>query len=198
MSDIKSIIAKNIVELRQEKGMTQLELANRLNYSDKAVSKWEHADSMPDVTVLVAISEVFGVTLDYLVQEEHKKVEKEVPKQRTFRYSKKVITALSISLVWLVAMLFFVILSLWQGSVGWNWLCFIYALPIQTIVWLVFSSVWFRGKGNYVLISLLVWSSLLAIHLTLQLFDIRVGMIYLLGIPGQIIILLWSILKRKA
>ena len=72
MNDIKSVVAKNIVELRQAKGMTQLELGEKLNYSDKAVSKWEHGDSMPDISVLVEMADMFGVTIDYLVRQEHK------------------------------------------------------------------------------------------------------------------------------
>ena len=61
MSDIKFVIAKNIYELRVAKGMTQLELAEELHYSDKAVSKWEKGDSLPEITTLIAIAEIFGV-----------------------------------------------------------------------------------------------------------------------------------------
>ena len=71
MSDIKSVVAKNIAELRQANGMTQLELAEKLNYSDKAVSKWERGDSMPDISVLVEIADLFHVSLDYLIHEDH-------------------------------------------------------------------------------------------------------------------------------
>ena len=75
MNNIKSIIAQHITDLRRAKGLTQLELAEQLNYSDKAVSKWERADSMPDVSVLVAIADLFDVPLDYLVRAEHPKKE---------------------------------------------------------------------------------------------------------------------------
>ena len=71
MADLKSIIAKNIVTLRQSAKMTQSDLAEQLNYSDKAISKWERAESMPDITVLKAIADLFSVPLDYLVQEAH-------------------------------------------------------------------------------------------------------------------------------
>ena len=72
MERIKQSVAKNITDLRRSMGMTQLELAEKLNYSDKAVSKWERGDSIPDVAVLKQISDLFGVTLDYLVSEDHK------------------------------------------------------------------------------------------------------------------------------
>ena len=71
MQDLKPVIAKNIADLRVAHGFTQLELAEKLNYSDKAVSKWERGESLPDVTVLKQISDLFGVTLDYLVNKEH-------------------------------------------------------------------------------------------------------------------------------
>ena len=60
MEDIKPIIAKNITALRQGAKLTQIELAERLNYSDKAVSKWERAESIPDITVLKTIADMFG------------------------------------------------------------------------------------------------------------------------------------------
>ena len=60
MQDLKPIIAKNIAELRKAASMTQIELATRLNYSDKAVSKWERGDSIPDVAVLKQIAEKDG------------------------------------------------------------------------------------------------------------------------------------------
>ena len=71
MDDIKSIVAKNITELRILNNMTQLELAEKLNYSDKAISKWERGESTPDISVLVMIADIFGVSLDYLVKSEN-------------------------------------------------------------------------------------------------------------------------------
>ena len=68
MNDLKLIVAKNITELRKQHGMTQLQLAEKLNYSDKAVSKWERGESVPDVAVLVEIAELFSVRLDCRVK----------------------------------------------------------------------------------------------------------------------------------
>lgn len=58
--------------------MTQLELAESLQYSDKAVSKWERGESVPEIATLKAIAELFDVTLDSLVSEEHGKCEGEI------------------------------------------------------------------------------------------------------------------------
>ena len=51
MNDLKQIIAHNIIKLRKEKNLTQIEFAQKLNYSDKAISKWERAESSPDLSV---------------------------------------------------------------------------------------------------------------------------------------------------
>ncbi len=198
MNNIKSIVAKNIAELRQSKGMTQLELAEKLNYSDKAVSKWERAESMPDISVLVEIADMFGVPLDYLVREEHErpKPKKEKPVRN---YNKKFITALSVLLVWLVAFIAFVVLSIATDGSPVQWLMLVYAIPLSMIVWLVLNSVWFDVRRNYLIISLLMWSLLLAVHLSFLLpAGINIWQMYLLGIPGQIIILIWSKIRDSS
>lgn len=197
MNNIKSIVAKNISELRQQRGMTQLELAEKLNYSDKAVSKWERAESMPDISVLVEIADMFGVPLDYLVREEHErpKLKKEKKEKPARNYNKKFIAGLSVLVVWLVAFLVFVIISLAAKDSPVQWLMFVYAVPVSMIVWLVFNSIWFDTRKNYLIISLLMWSLLVALHVSFLPAGANIWQIYLLGIPGQIIILMWSKLR---
>ena len=81
MDEIKLIIARNITDLRRKNNMTQAELAEKLNYSDKAVSKWERGESLPDVTVLKCIADTFRVTVDYLLQPEHHEQEERMRKK---------------------------------------------------------------------------------------------------------------------
>ncbi len=195
--DIKAIIAKNISELRVASGMTQLTLAEKLNYSDKAVSKWEHGESLPDITVLVSIAELFGVSLDYLVKENHSPKDMPIKKRIMHKYSRGVITMVSLVSIWLAAVLIFVLISLIFKEATHQWLTFIYAIPVTSIVWLVLNSVWFNTKRNYLIISLLMWSVLICIQLTLYIFGIRVELIYLVGGPAQIIILLCAFIKKR-
>ena len=56
-----------LYQLRKQKGFSQEELANRLNVSRQTVSKWEVGDSTPDMEKLIAISDLFDVSLDNLV-----------------------------------------------------------------------------------------------------------------------------------
>ena len=192
MEDPKEIIARNIVDLRRKNGMTQLELAEKLNYTDKAVSKWERGESIPDVAVLKTIADLFGVTVDYLLTAEHKTTVPVLSRLESTLRSHRVITGLSILLVALLATLIFVILDLLPGERGGAWLSFIWAVPVGSIVWLGFNSIWFSRHLNYLIISILVWSTLTATHITALFFGVNIWLIYVLGVPGQAIILLWS------
>lgn len=197
MDDFKLIVAKNITDLRRASGKTQLELAEQLNYSDKAVSKWERGESLPDVAVLKQIADLFHVTIDYLVSEEHSKEAQRIVYAGRDLRNRHIIMGISILLVLLAATLIFVVLNLVYGNAVRHWLCFAYAVPGSIIVWLVFCSIWFNPRHNFLIVSLLMWTVLICIHLSLLLLGFNVWLIYLLGLPGQAIILLWSGLKFK-
>lgn len=198
MNELKNIIAKNISELRREGNMTQLELAERLNYTDKAVSKWERGESVPDIVVLKQISEIFGVSIDYLTEDVHEN-KRELSKKRNKR--KKMnhgfATGIAILMVWLVATLVFVIIESVPLDTKLHYLAFVYAIPLSLVVWLVFNSIWFSLRRNFVIISFLVWSMLTAIYLNFLLCGINLWLIFLLGIPAEAIIVMWSGIRRK-
>ncbi|MBE6738328.1 MAG: helix-turn-helix domain-containing protein [Ruminococcaceae bacterium] len=198
MDQIKHTISKNITALRLAKGITQIELAEMLNYSDKAISKWERGESIPDVTVLYRISEIFGVTLDYLVHP-HKEVDDSGIKLHDAARKRNhiVITCMSVLLVWLIATIAFALFDMIpMETKALHSLAFIYSIPISAVVWLVFNSIWFNAKRNYLIISLIMWSLLASLYLSFLAFlQSNFWIIFTLGLPGQIIILLWSGIK---
>jgi len=196
MEDTKSIVAKNISELRLLNNMTQIELGERLNYSDKTISKWERGESSPDISVLVEIADLFGVSLDYLVRAENLDRTVKENKISQTRYNRKVIAYISESIVWFAVILAFILTSLITSEATFQWLYFVYALPVALIIKLVFNSIWFNPRNNYFIISALLWSILAAIHFPFLYFKINVALIYLLGIVAQITIILWSFLKK--
>jgi len=192
MTDLKPIIAKNIADLRRESSMTQIELATRLNYSDKAVSKWERGESIPDVTVLKEIADLFEVSVDYLLAEEHGVAPMELSTAK--RRKRQIISLLSLSLVWLIATFVFVCMGIALPGQTGLWLTFVYAVPVTAVVGIVFNSMWGSPRRNYLIISVLVWSILLCVYLSHPAG--LMWMIFLLGIPAQLIILLWSQLGK--
>lgn len=193
---LKDVIAANIVLLRRDANMTQLELAEKLNYSDKAVSKWERGESIPDITVLKQIADLFQVSLDFLVQEEHpvKHEGKQTLRQRIRNHG--FITGICVLLVWLIATLVFVILDISMRNPTRHWLSFVYAVPVSMIVWLVFNSIWFKPHRNFLIVSLLMWSILISLYLSFLVFSSNLWQLFVLGIPGQFIILMWSRVRR--
>ena len=195
MEDYKQIIAGNISQLRKAKGMTQLELADALNYTDKAVSKWERGESIPDAIVLKQIADMFNVSIDYLFIADHSHdVSQQNGNIRNIKRkinNRKFITGMSIVLVWFIATLVFAVLRTVLDNFR-DLLCFVYALPVSFIVWLVLNSIWFSRRKNYLIVSMLMWSVLISVCITLLVFAKPAFWFMLLGIPGQAIIFLWS------
>lgn len=204
MDDIKLIIAENIVLLRRGRGMTQIELAEILNYSDKAVSKWERGESVPDISVLKKIADTFGVTVDYLITPGHEALpssEEDAEREKLISKKKRAhgtITGMSILLVWLVALVVFFAIDVPTDGVTAHWLAFAYAPPVTAIVWLVLNSIWFSRRRNFLIISLLMWSLIIALHVTLSILcNLNLWQFYVFGVPGQMIIVLWSLMEKK-
>ena len=115
MKDIKRILAKNLTDLRLRNHLTQLELAEKLNYSDKTISKWERGESSPDISVLVEIADLFGVTLDDLVKSETIEQNEVDSTPQQGKHNRRTI-------FYAVAIVAFVIAVLIFGGMSFRWL----------------------------------------------------------------------------
>ena len=192
MDDLKVITASNIINLRTAKGMTQAELGELLSYSDKSVSKWERAEAVPDAYVLKKMSEIFGVTVDYILNSHDSWEKPESFKKAERGFRSKVITAVAIAGIWTLAFLIYIIG--WLLESNW-WLLFIYALPVSLITLLVLNSVWENGKNNRHIIYALVASVFLTIYLTFISYN--PWQILLLLIPAELIVFLSFRIKKS-
>ena len=206
---LKNQIGINIAMYRKEAGLTQAGLAALLNYSDKAVSKWERGESIPDVITLMQLAEQFEITVNDLLADPNalpqdvdpttleKAMSKVSEKALRRKANKNVILALSSTLVWFVALLVFVVLS--SLDISKSELAFLYAIPVNAIVLISLRSAWRDFRWNKALISIIMWGSILSMHMTmLMLLDFNMWKLYLLGIPGQIAIWLWFRLFRPS
>ena len=203
---LKYQIGANIASYRKRAGLTQLGLAEKLNYSDKAVSKWERGESMPDVLTLAQLAELFDITVnDLLVDPDalpaqtgvvERVVGMAVEKTLKRKADKKIILLLCTVLVWFVALLAFVVVS--SLDIPHSWLAFVYAVPASAIVALSLNSAWRDFRRNKLFVSGIVWGGLLSIYLSLLIFaQQNIWKIFLLGIPGQAAVLLWGRLFHK-
>ncbi|HBE15262.1 MAG TPA: hypothetical protein DCY72_03315 [Ruminococcaceae bacterium] len=192
MDEFKKVVAGNITRLRTSMNLTQAQLGEMLNYSDKSISKWERGESVPDVFVLKKIADLAGVTVDYIINP-HADDEQIKPNQNEGRrYSRRFITLTVLAGIWALAVLLFVIL--WIAGIV-NWLIFVYAIPVSLITLLVLNSVWGDRSWNLYIISGLVWGIICSVYLTALKYNW--WQLFLLGIPAQIIIIFAFSIKRK-
>ena len=206
---LKNLIGRNIASYRKQAGLTQAGLAGRLNYSDKAISKWERGESAPDVLTLVQLSEQFGITVNDLLADPdalpeetgavQQAMEQVVEKALKRKADKGTILSLSSILVWFVALFAYVMLSCFELTEAWSWIFFIYAIPANAIVLLSLRSAWHDFRWNQILISIIMWGSILSVYVSLLVFlNWNIWRMFLLGIPGQAAVLLWFRLFRKS
>ncbi|MDE7380355.1 MAG: helix-turn-helix domain-containing protein [Clostridia bacterium] len=195
MSDLKEIIAANLTRLRQQAGLTQLQLADMLNYSDKAVSKWERGESIPDLRVLIQLAEIYHITLDDIVKEQPEKVVK--PK---LNLAKKhlLITLLSAGLVWVLATGVFMILFYINAVRDYAFLAYVVAPFVSAVVFLVFASIWGRRITMTIAASCVIWSIALIVHVFLYLFasSVSVWPFYVVAGSVQILVIGWFVLRK--
>ena len=192
---MKIALADNLRKLRRDKDLTQEELGNLLGISYQSVSKWERGESVPDIATLKIIAEMFGVTIDYLLEEDHTKADALIETlKRDKKRNRIIITMLSFMLVWLLATIIYVSLT-YIPEVSSPWHSYVYAVPISLVVLLVFNCIWGRRELIFVLVALLVWAILAAAFIIG--FGEVTWSIFLIGVPAQIIILLWSRIKMR-
>ncbi|MBQ7307162.1 MAG: helix-turn-helix transcriptional regulator [Clostridia bacterium] len=187
MNDLNIIIGQNISAYRKKYNMTQLELAEKINYSDKSISKWEKGDGVPDIYVLKALADIFNVTVnDLITTHEDGKFKAALAK------NKKIITIiLSILLVWLTAIVFCVLLHWIFPNWQRYWLTLVYGIPISFIVAQVLCTLWTKKIFGFICSSGIVWSTILTFCLTFHIDDS--WMLYFVGVPLQIMLILWYI-----
>lgn len=181
--EIRSHIAANITYYRRQMNLTQTELSERINYSDKSVSKWERGEGIPDVYVLRQLSEIFGVSMDDLLAAKPPRRHTGGLRQRVF------ITLLSTGLVWLCACLAFFFCMLFVPETGRNWLAFIVAIPVSGIVLTVFTCLWWGLLAQFLSVSLIEWGLAVTFHLFFRIPNM--ALIYVLCGVLQVLTIVW-------
>ena len=196
-NEINRKIANNLIRYRKAAGLTQAELAEKINYSDKSVSKWESGNGVPDVYTLLQIAKLYGISVSALVGEEEPAV---FPKKKSVGLH-IFIMLLSSGIVWLVATCIFVMMRLFNPE-GAGWLAFVYAVAINAIVMVVYAGIWKYRVLNFIGVSTLIWMAITCIYLTAKLISIHLGndysslwAVFLLGVPLQILEILWAFFR---
>ena len=182
-------VAQNLIKYRKFNNLTQVALAEKLNYSDKAVSKWESGECLPDVYVLQNIAEIYGVTVNDLLSK------KATPKMHFSKVNRFFVPTLSCAIVWLVALLTFFILKIIYPTATNLWLTFIVAIPLTFIVELVFNCIYKNLIMQFISISAIIWTTVLTLHLSLYSIVSQIILLYLVAIAIEVLALLWYVYR---
>lgn len=193
MEELKNVIADNLINLRKANKLTQLELAEKLNYSDKAISKWERGESLPDIVILKQLADMYGVSVDYILTEhnEEEKTKYRMPKPEL--NNKLIITLLACLSVWLLATILYINFKIMFDQ--YYWIIWIWSLPVTSIILIVFSSIWGKKWMIIASVSVFIWTLILGAYL--QFMEYNIWTLFLLGIPAQLATSLCAKIKRK-
>jgi len=195
MENIKTVFGSNLAALRTAAGMTQAELAEQLNYSDKAVSKWERGESIPDATTLKRVGELFSVSMDELLTDPdelkaqretvYAKVPTEEEKKET-RTKHRLIEGIVQSSVWLLAILVIIVLWIFLKTIYWQVLVFMF--PVSCLLAIIFTGIWgehisIRNAFN---VALFIVGLISVIYVIFRKYD--PWQLYLIMIPTIVVI----------
>lgn len=195
---LEQIVADNLVYYRKAAGLTQLEVAEKFNYSDKSISKWERAEGLPDILVLKALADFYDIRVDDFFKEEKAKIKMTRKSRRWF------IFGLSETLVWLVFGVFFSVFSIALPNVFAWWLLFVYAAAASAILAVVWAGIYHKRLYQLISTSCIVWFTIASIYLTTLMVMIKNGnvnpnlwLLFLIGVPLEILAVLWYFLRKN-
>ncbi len=189
---LRQRIAANMAHYRKLNNMTQSELAERICYSDKSISKWERAEGVPDIYVLTLLAGLFSVTVNDLVSEN---APLPLPVLTHLNKNRVIVLLLSIVLVWLVATVVYTALQVFVPSIQWAWYGFIIAIPVSCIIAVVFTSLWWSLKYRFTAVSALVWSIAVSVYLIFPLTN--VSLVFAIAAVLQVLAILWFLFQKQ-
>lgn len=187
--EFRQVVSNNLAAYRKLNNLTQLELAEKLNYSDKSVSKWERGEGLPDPFVLKTIADFYGITINDLVSVRKPKRHKHIRRKHV------IIPLLSVAVAWLVALLVFMVLNMLPDPVKSAELAFIYAIPVTAIIFTVFACIWWNQILQFISISGIIWSVALSIYVSINIHGIH--LIWLVAMVVQVMAVLWFIMVLR-
>ena len=188
-NEFRKLVSENLQYYRKLNNLTQLQLAEILNYSDKSVSKWERGESLPDLYIMQTLANLYGITINDFVKEEKTKPNIKL------KHNNLLITLIAFGSVWLVATIVFVCLGIFLPNLSKSWLAFIYAIPISMIVLLVFTNIWGNKIQVFFALTVLYWSIPLSFYLSINYEQL--WLLFIIIIPLQIITIFMFLLKKE-
>ena len=187
------MLNENIKAVRKSKGLSQEELAIKLNVVRQTISKWERGESLPDIIILCQLADIFGITINELCYQNQTNIGE--IKSKSAKHKHLYISILGTGLVWLVTTIVFAMFLAFAPEMSKKWLCFVVAIPVSGIVLVVFNSLWGKRIYNAIFVSVIFWGILFALCLSVNLTNIN--WLYLIGIPLELLTVIWYCFKPE-
>lgn len=184
---LRKTVGKNISLYRKANKDTQATLGQKLSYSDKAVSKWERGESLPDVYVLTRIADLYGITVGNLIGETK-------PEIRVSPYLRLFVLLLSCALIFLIGTILIVTFELFHVPFN-TWLFLMYAASLSAVTAVVFTSIWWNHWWQLGAWSAAIWLTGLSILLTLPGNTAAKGL--LICAAFQVLVTFWLLYRRS-
>ncbi len=194
MKDIKSIVAKNLGELRRARGLTQAELAEKFNYSDKAVCRWENGDTLPDINMLYALADFYGITMNDLTDDNLEITDRKKERRNALAY-RIWMCFLILGIVWVVATISFAFSVIFLDRAFW--MAFVTAVPITCIIVFMTLRKIFGTTMKIIVTSLISWSIIATLFLYVFVYaGLNFWPVFIVGLPVQALLLYYFMMKR--
>lgn len=194
--EYKDIIAGNLTYFRKKCGLSQLELARKLNYSNKNISKWENGETTPSVFVLKSIADLYGITVDDLLKqptENDKQNYDEYAKAKSRRrlmrnYAYLFMANAALYTIMCIAIL---VLGLCQVQTFNKWLLLLYATPLTCTSVFVFIRCIYK-RLDLISVSLLGWMIATCVYVSLPSVN-NISMVFIVAGAYQVLIIFMAL-----
>ena len=190
MDHIREIVSNNLINLRKASGLTQVELAKKINYSDKAISRWEKGEVLPDLETIYALSEIYDVDTSAILKK---------PKLQDNTINKKLIKQNLLSQIFLICEIWLILsfvftyihitkqISIWQ--------IFVWGIPATSIILIIFNKKNQTNISSFIYGTILIWSLIVCFYL--HLIDSNPWYMFFIGIPLQGLIIIRYLFNYK-
>lgn len=192
MENVKEIVSHNLIRLRKEHGFTQAELAKQINYSDKAISRWETGDVAPDLETVYALSEVFGVPVSEII--ERPAAGKASDRAAPSALGQKILSQIFLTCeIWFILCVVFVYFRITRQTSIWQ--IFVWGVPATALL------LWFANRKSqinlllFVCATVFVWSFLACVYLLLL--AANPWYLFFIGLPLQGLLIVRYIFNYK-
>ncbi len=190
MKDIREVVRTNLIKIRQQNNLTQVELSNKINYSDNAISRWEKGDVLPSLEILQTLALFYGVELSYFIEEHPDEQTKLLNSKKRVLYWG--ILSCAILVVWTICTLSF--LLIYNNSGNYYYMVFVWGVPASAFTVRSLVKYYFKDRLSLLTNSIFVWTTLTAAYF--QWLSLNLWQIFLIGMPIQIMLILLTVLKR--